>query len=262
MARTPSSLRNFLSGIRLLGSGLGMWLTSPRLMLLGAIPALIVGVTYAGLVVLVVANYDPIVTWATPFAADWDATARSLLRIAAGLAIVGLLVFLLVATFSALTLAVGDPFYERIWRQVEHKLGNPPPDVKEGVSAAISRGIGNGLRLGLSTALVGVCLFLGGFIPLVGQTVIPVLGALFGGWFLALGLSGFAFDARHLDFSQRRKLLGASRAKTLGFGVVTYLLFLIPFAAIFVMPAAVAGATMLSREALQPLSAPPTTHRR
>jgi CysZ protein len=34
------------------------------------------------------------------------------------------------------------------------------------------------------------------------------------------------------------------------FGAVTYLLFLVPFAAVVAMPAAVAGATLLAREVL------------
>ena len=42
----------------------------------------------------------------------------------------------------------------------------------------------------------------------------------------------------------------AASARTLGFGVATYLLFLVPFVAIVVMPAAVAGATLLTKDAL------------
>jgi hypothetical protein len=50
--------------------------------------------------------------------------------------------------------------------------------------------------------------------------------------------------------SSHAAFLGARRARTLGFGVATYLLFLVPFLAIVVMPAAVAGATLLSRDAI------------
>jgi CysZ protein len=78
-----------------------------------------------------------------------------------------------------------------------------------------------------------------------------VLGALFGGWFLALELTGFAFDARGLSLGEQRRMLRRSRSTTLGFGVVTYLLFLIPLVAVIAMPAAVAGATMLARNALR-----------
>jgi CysZ protein len=45
-------------------------------------------------------------------------------------------------------------------------------------------------------------------------------------------------------------MLRAHRSRSLGFGVLTYLLFLIPGAAVIVMPAAVAGAALLSRNVL------------
>ena len=60
-AITPTKggpLLGFLGGVRLLGTGLGMWLTSPRLMLLGAIPALIVGLLYTALLIVLLLNLD------------------------------------------------------------------------------------------------------------------------------------------------------------------------------------------------------------
>ncbi len=46
-------------------------------------------------------------------------------------------------------------------------------------------------------------------------------------------------------------MLRARRPLTLGYGVASYLLFLIPGFTVFAMPAAVAGAIRLSREVLQ-----------
>ena len=45
-------------------------------------------------------------------------------------------------------------------------------------------------------------------------------------------------------------LLRGHRAQLLGFGVATQLCFMIPLGAVFTMPAAVAGSTMLARSAL------------
>ncbi|MHA6670254.1 EI24 domain-containing protein [Homoserinimonas sp. A447] len=248
--RVPGTVKRFFTGPRYLAKGLGMWATSPKLMFLGAIPALIVGAVFMAGAVLFVMNIDTIAAWLTPFAEGWDEPFRIATRVAAGLAASVIVVYAGLFTFTALTLAVGDPFYERIWREVEKRGGGPVPEPSETVWASVRRGVGNGIRMFAATAAIGVTLFACGFIPVVGQVAAPVLGALFGGWLLAVELSGFAFDARGLTLRQRRRMLGANRAGTVGFGVATYLLFLVPFGAVFAMPAAVAGATMLSRDAL------------
>lgn len=233
-----------------LGRGLHMWVTSPRLMLLGALPALVVGTIYAGGIVLLLVNLDIVATWATPFAEGWAAPLRDATRIAAGVALLGAVGLIAVFTFAAVTLLVGDPFYERIWRAVETRLGGAPPEVDEPLWRAAWRSVGGGIRLFALAAAVGILIFALGLVPVLGTILSAVLGAIFGGWILALELSGYAFDARGLRWRDRRRMLGARRTTTLGFGTLTYLLFLVPFGAVVIMPAAVAGATMLSRDAL------------
>src|SRR5690554_3799007 len=243
-------MKRFFSGPGYLARGLRMWVTSPRLMFLGAIPALIVGAVFLTGAVLFVMNLDTITVWLTPFATGWDEPFRTAMRVAAGLAASVIVIYAGLFTFTALTLAVGDPFYERIWREVERRDGGTVPESVDTFWVSLRRGIGNGLRMFAATAAIGVTLFACGFIPVVGQTVVPVLGVVFGGWLLAVELSGFAFDSRGFPLRGRRRMLGANRATTLGFGMATYLVFLIPLGAVFAMPAAVAGATMLSRDAL------------
>lgn len=249
-------IRDFFAGVGILLRGFGLWLTRPSLMLLGALPALIVGIVYvAGLVVLAV-NSPGIAEWATPFADEWNEPWRSITRVSAALALVAVGVLLVMFTFTAITLAVGDPFYERIWRATEEALGDAPPEPQSGFWRLLGRGIATALRILLLTAGVGLVLFVVGLIPVAGQILSPVLAALFGGWVLSLELTGFAFDSRGLALRDRRRALGARRARTLGFGVATYLIFLIPLGAVFAMPAAVVGATRLTRTALS--DTPPT----
>ena len=256
MTATPTSpsrssvANRFFSGMTYLGRGLRMWITSPRLMLLGSIPAVLVGLVYSVAIVVFGLNLDGIADWITPFADEWNEVGRVALRFAAGLALIGIALLIAVYTFVAVTLAVGDPFYERIWRRVEERLGDAPAEVEEPFWRSALRNAGTAIRLLALTASVGLVLFACGFIPVVGQILVPVAGALLGGWFLTLELTGFAFEARRVPLRIRRRMLGARRASTLGFGVLTYVLFLVPFAAIVIMPAAVAGATMLSRDAL------------
>jgi len=260
-----SVVREFASGAALLGRGLRLWGTSPRLMLLGAVPAVIVGLVFVGLLVLVNGYADDVAVALTPFAEAWPAWQAQVVRLVVGLAVAALAVLLAVFTFTAVTLLVGDPFYERIWRHVERHEGDAPADLGAGFWRGLAKSVGDSLRLLLATASIGLLLFAGGFVPVVGQTVVPVLAAVTGGWFLTVELTGFAFDARGRTLRERRRALGLRRAHTLGFGTVTWLSFLVPFGAVLVMPAAVAGATLLAREAdaaargaTPGVSAPPT----
>lgn len=242
-------MREFFAGVRLIGRGFGMWTDSPKLMFLGAIPALVVGLLYLAAVVVLVLNLDTIVLWATPFAADWAEPWLMIFRIFVGLAVLVLATFLLVRTYAGLTLAIGDPFYERIWRDIEARLGDAPSD-----DTTFWTGVGRGLRSFVSltaiSLLLGIGLFALGLVPVVGAPLSIAVGAVLGGNALALELTGYAMDARGVGVRERRRLLRERRARTLGFGMVTYLMFLVPILSVVTMPAAVVGATILARESL------------
>jgi CysZ protein len=248
------AVTRFLSGAGLLLRGLALYVRSPGLMLIGIVPALISGVLFVAAFATLLYFVDDLASWVTPFADDWSGGWRGLVRVLAGLAIVGLAGLLGVLTFTAVTLAIGDPFYEKISERVEDRLGGTPGAVEVPFWASLRRSIVDSLRLVAISVLVGVPLFVAGFIPVVGQTVVPVLGALVGGWFLALELVGAPFYRRGMGLPERRSLLKADRPTTLGFGVAVFVCFLIPLGAVLVMPAAVAGATLLARRSLgQPI---------
>lgn len=242
--------REFFAGTGFLGRGLRMWVTSPRLMLLGAVPALIVGIVYLVGIVLLIANLESISALISPFAGNWGEPWRTGTRVVAAAAVAAAGILLLAYTFVAVTLVVGDPFYEGIWRAVESNLGDAPIEVKQGLLRSFFGSVFDALRLFIFAVLVAIMLLVCSLIPGLGQLIALVLGALFGGWILSVELTGFAFEARGFTLRQRRRMLGTHRARSLGFGVLTYLLFLIPGAAIVVMPAAVAGAALLSRDVL------------
>lgn len=246
----PSVVSEFFTGVGMLGRGFRVWGTAPKLMWLGLVPALIVAAIFLiGIVVLAI-NLESLAALATPFANDWDPVLRDAFRLLVILAFFVLALVIVVYTFTALTLAVGDFFYEKIWRHVENRLGGAPTAPEIGIWREIRRAIGDGIRLLIPTVFFAILLFAFGLIPVVGQVSAAVLGAFIGGWFLTIELSGHAFEARGITLSQRRRILGSRRAMTVGFGVATWLLFLVPFGAVIAMPAAVAGATLLSRRIL------------
>jgi len=76
------------------------------------------------------------------------------------------------------------------------------------------------------------------------------------GRLLAGELLSRPLEARGMDRVARAEVLRRDRASVLGFGVATQLCFLVPLGAVAVMPAAVAGATMLARDLLERPAAP------
>jgi CysZ protein len=216
-------------------------------MALGLLPAAVVAtVAMAGLVVLAT-RLGPISEALTPFADGWSPFWLTTAHVLAGTAVLGAAIAFVVVTFTALTLALGDPVYERIWRAVEADLGGPPP----GAGPGFWRGLADGARLvglGLLAALVAGAV---GLLPAVGSVLGAVVGVLLTGWLLADELTSRALTARGLDRRARRALLRAHRPRVLGFGVAVQLCFLVPLGTVATMPAAVAGATALSRDLMR-----------
>lgn len=248
-------VRQFFAGVGFLFRGFATWRTSPGLMLLGMVPAVIVGVSLVAAFFALGLNLEGVASATTPFAASWDEPYRTGTRLIVGLALLVTGFLFVVFAFTTITLIVGAPFYELIWRDVESRFGVVPDRGPKGVWRIIGKSLSDGFRMFVPALLAGIPLLLLGLIPVVGQILVPVFGALIGGWLLSVELVGMAFDARGFTLPQRRATLKQLRPMTLGFGVATYLVFLIPGGAVLVMPAAVAGATLLARRELgEPVS--------
>ncbi|AIY18187.1 hypothetical protein GUY44_23960 [Pimelobacter simplex] len=236
----------FGRGVGFLLRGLRMWRERPRLMLLGIVPALIVAVLVGAALVTLVLFADDLIDWATPFADGWSDAPRGLFRGALYLLVLVGAGMLAIVTFTGLTLAVGDPFYEKIWKEVELSLGGDVPE--RGVGWV--RGALDGLVLVALGLVTAVAVFVIGLLPVVGSVIGAVLGLAVAGRLLAGELVSRALEARGMDRAAQAALLRPHRGAMLGFGVCVQACFLVPGGGILVMPAAVAGATYLAREAL------------
>ncbi len=233
--------------------GFATVLRRPKLFLLGALPPLVTSVLFLAALIALLVNIDDIAAWMTPFADGWAPEWSTALRVALGLAVVAGSVLVMVVGFTGITLALGAPLYDKIAEEVEHELGDAPPEADEPFAASIARGIRQSLTLVLISVAVTVLLFLAGFLPLVGQTLVPVVAVLVGGWLLGTELVGAAFDRRGMRrLCDRRRHMATRRVRTLGFAVPCYLLLAIPFVAVAVFPAAAAGGTILARQLLPP----------
>ena len=89
-------------------------------------------------------------------------------------------------------------------------------------------------------------------IGLLIVTIIPginviagILWFFFGGWMLAVQYMDYPIDNNRMPFAQTLKQLRSHRMNSLGFGVASLFISAIPIMNIFLIPAAVAGATAL-----------------
>jgi CysZ protein len=233
------------------GRGASTLLRSPKLLLLGAVPALLTTLLLLGGTVALVYWVDDLAALVTPFADDWAEGVRTAVRLAAGVALFAGALVVGILSFSALTLAVGGPFYELIAEKVEDGLDGPAIDVDLPGWRLLWMGLRDGVVLVLRSLVFTIPLLVAGFVPVVGQTVVPVLLALVTAWFLALELVGVPFSRRGMDLKRRQAALRRRRGLALGLGLPTSLLCLIPFAALVVMPIAFAGGVYVAHETLR-----------
>ncbi|MEW1907527.1 EI24 domain-containing protein [Kitasatospora sp. NPDC085895] len=214
----------------------------------GMIPALITLVGYAGAMTALVLYAGDLADRATPFADGWGSPWQGLLRGALAVTAVAVGGLLSVITFTAVTLLVGQPFYESLCEKVDETEGGAParPDVPLWRELWISAR--DSLYVLVRVAAIGLVLFLCGFLPVVGQTAVPAIGFVVSGYFLTAELTAVALQRRSVPQKERLCLLRSRLGLALGFGVPLVLLFLVPFVTVLAMPGAVAGATLLARD--------------
>ncbi|MER7947002.1 EI24 domain-containing protein [Streptomyces sp. NPDC096079] len=214
----------------------------------GLLPGLVTLVLYAGALVGLGYGADDLTAWATPFADDWSSPWLGIFRGTLTALVFALGLFLAVITFTAVTLLVGQPFYESLSEEVDRSEGGEVPESGLPLWRELWISARDSLRILLRVAFYGVLLFACGFIPVVGQTVVPAIGFGVSGFFLAEELTAVALQRRGVELKERLRLLRGRRLAVLGFGVPLTLAFLVPFVAVFLMPGAVAGATLMVRD--------------
>ncbi|MEU0058619.1 EI24 domain-containing protein [Streptomyces sp. NPDC006334] len=216
------------------------------------VPGLITLVLYLGALVALAVWGDDFTAWATPFADDWSSPWQGLFRgfLTAVLFALGLL--LSVLTFTAVTLLIGEPFYESLSERVDRDVSPDGTAPSSGLPLWRELWISarDSLRILVRALLWAVLLFALGFIPFLGQTVVPVIGFFVTGFFLTEQLTAVALQRRNVDLRARLALLRSRKPLVWGFGTPLGLAFLVPLVAVFLMPGAVAGATLMARDLL------------
>lgn len=240
------AFRELAAGFGTLWAGFGFWRRRGGLMMFGLLPAAISAVVLFGGLALLLVFIDPIASAVTPFAEEWDGGWRIALRVVVGTALIIAAGVLSVRVFTALSLTIGGPIYERIGTAVDESYGQVPRAEGPGFWRALGDMAGIVAR-----SVVGAAgLFLVGLIPVVGSVASAVLGAIFTATIISREFTLQAMQVRGLDAATRRAVHRRWRWRRLGFGLAVQLCYLVPLGAVLSMPAAVAAGTTLARQML------------
>ncbi len=147
--------------------------------------------------------------------------------------------------FSIVANLIAAPFNGFLSEKVENRLrGEPVTDEGWGeVLAMIPRSLQRELHK-LAYYLPRFLLILVlTFIPGV-NLLAPLLWFLFGAWMMSIQYCDYPMDNNKVSFNQMRQLMKAKRVTSVGFGGMVQLGMLVPVLNLFVMPAAVIGATL------------------
>ncbi|WP_405830010.1 MULTISPECIES: EI24 domain-containing protein [unclassified Streptomyces] len=241
-------MRDLAGGFRYLLAGQRWVFRHGRWLGFGLLPGLVSLVLYAGALIGLGYGADDLTAWATPFADDWSKPWLGLFRGFLTALVFGLGLFLAVITFTAVTLLIGQPFYESLSEQVDRSEGGEVPQSGLPLWRELWISARDSVKVLARVLLYGILLFALGFIPVIGQTVVPALGFCVSGYFLTQELTAVALQRRKVDLHRRLELLRSRRMLVLGFGVPLVLSFVVPLVAVFLMPGAVAGATLMARD--------------
>lgn len=236
------------SGIKYFIRGFGL-LNRPGVRRYVYIPLLVNSLLFAALIGFGGTEFSHLLNWLLSFLPSWLDWLRWLLwPLFALLALI--VVFF---TFSIVANLIGAPFNSLLSAAVERHL--------HGHSAAADLSWTQSLHE-ILPALVDelrklAYLAVWGF-PLLILTVMPVLNFAapvlwggFGAWMLVVQYGDYPMGNHGINFRAQRRLLRACPGTSMGFGGAALIATMTPFLNFLVMPAAVAGATVMWVERLQ-----------
>ncbi|MCL1077564.1 sulfate transporter CysZ [Parashewanella spongiae] len=83
------------------------------------------------------------------------------------------------------------------------------------------------------------------FVPVIGQTVFPIVWFMFTAWMMAIQYCDYPFDNHKVKFEDMKFALKQTRGSSFSFGATASLFSMIPIVNFIVMPVAICGATAM-----------------
>ncbi|TDQ59615.1 CysZ protein [Mesocricetibacter intestinalis] len=207
----------------------------------------------SGLFWLFVSKISDMIDSLMSFIPDWLSWLSGILLVLSVLMILLLFYFI----FTALSGFIAAPFNGLLAEKVEQMLtGESPNDM--GIADFI-KDIPRMLKREWQKLLYSLprllLLFLLGFMPLIGQTLIPLLTFIFTAWMMGIQYCDYPFDNHKISFHSMRFNLAQNKIQTTVFGSLVTLCTFVPLVNFLIIPVAVCGATAMWVETYRPQTA-------
>ena len=200
-------------------------------------------VLLSGLFWLFITQISQAIDWTMSFIPDWLSFLSVILLVFSIVMILLLFYF----TFATLSGFIAAPFNGLLAEKVEKILTGENInddgllDVMKDVPRMLSR---EWQKLLYSLPKI-IGLFLLSFLPIIGQTIVPVLTFIFTCWMMAIQYCDYPFDNHKVSFDVMKNALGNQRTQSLTFGGLVTCCTFVPVVNLLIMPVAVCGATVM-----------------
>lgn len=147
--------------------------------------------------------------------------------------------------FSAITNIIAAPFNGLLAEHVEaHLTGEPAPET---TAMDLIRDVPRIMKREFQKIVYylawAVPLFILYWVPVIGQTVVPVVWFVFTAWMINVQYADYAFDNHKVGFKEMKIALRRDAVGNCFFGAVISLFTMFPILNLIIMPIAVCGAT-------------------
>ena len=235
-----------MSGIGFVARGFSLIL-QPGLRRYVIVPLLINVVVFIGLIAVGLSYFDNWVVNSLARLPEWLGFLSWLMWIV----FVFLAAAFLFVFFTLFANIIAAPFNAILSVRVEERLGHAFDESATATSLLLV------LPRAVAREFSKLAYYLPRLIGLIVLSVIPgvnllapPLWLLFGGWMMSVQYTDYAADNNGIRFSDLRRRLSGDRINSFGFGLVVYLMMLVPLLNLVLIPTAVAGGTVFWVERL------------
>ena len=244
---TRNPLSAFFKGAGLPLRGLSFLLNNPRLWIFVLIPLVINAILF---VILLTWGYSAFSDVLKSWLGSWDTLAWYWKSVAVVARIFFWLVALLAVyfIFTPSALVIAAPFNDYLAETTEKACGLEYREERPLVAMIIKEAgfaIAGELKRVLFFGAVFLLLLPINLVPFIGSVAYAIFSFVWACFGFSFEFISFATDRRHVSLNRKLAILRKNLPFTMGYGLVTLLLFLIPFVNVLIVPVSAVSGTLL-----------------